>query len=170
MIAKPDRSEYADYYDLYVSKLPDGDVLDILESQIAGTTGLLSRVGEDKAGHRYAPDKWSIKQVVGHVIDAESVFASRALWFARGNEAPLPSFEQDENVEAANFDEQMLQTLVEQLRVTRAATVAMFRSFDDDMLMRKGTASGCVFTVRAIAAIIAGHELHHKMTLEERYL
>ena len=103
LIERPDSSEYAEYYELYVSKVPEGDILTILDTQIEDTMALLRDIGEDKSKHRYAPDKWSIKQVVGHLAEIELVFLSRALWFARGNTTPLPSLEQDDFVEAAKL-------------------------------------------------------------------
>ena len=170
MITRPDKSEYDPYYDVYVSKVGQEDVLERLECQIQETVQLVQNVGGDQAGYRYAPDKWSIKQVIGHMADTERIFAYRALCFARRDETPLPGFEQDEYVERANFDDRPLEDIVEEFRCVRAATIALFAGVDDEILMRKGTASGCPFTVRTIPYILAGHELHHLGVLKERYL
>ena len=125
---------------------------------------------EDKAAYRYAPDKWSIKQLVGHVADIERLFAYRALVFARGDKTPLPGMEQDDWVAGSNYDSQTLAAITSQLQSTRMCSVGMFRSFDDEIFSRKGTASGFEFTVRSVAYIMAGHEIHHMRVLRERYL
>ena len=162
--------EYVDYYDTYVSKVPDGDVLQLLETQVDESVSALAGVDESKAAYRYEPGKWSIKQVIGHLCDVERCFQYRALAFLRGDKTPLPGFEQDDYVEGANFDDRTLVDILDEFRAVRTATVALFRSVDDAAFARFGTASGFNFTVRAIAYIVAGHERHHMGVLKERYL
>ncbi|MEJ2186852.1 MAG: DinB family protein [Gemmatimonadota bacterium] len=167
---RPAPEEYPAFYARYVDLLPDGPILDLLARQVSSTAALLEGIGEAGAGYRYAPGKWSVKEVTGHVVDVERIFCMRALRFARGDATPLPGFEQNAYVAAAGFDRQPLADLIEALRVTREAALRFFRSLDDDALMRRGTAAGGEFCVRAVAWIIAGHQAHHVRLLEERYL
>ena len=170
MIQRPAKGEYEDYYDVYVSKVPDGDILENLAGQIDDTMKLLGGISEDKASHRYETDKWSIKQLAGHVCDVERIFSYRALAFARGDKAPLPGMEQDDYVAGANFDQRTLADIASEFQAVRTSSLAMFRSFDDDIIARVGNASGFDFTVRSITYILAGHERHHMKVLTERYL
>jgi hypothetical protein len=167
---RPEKNEFADYYHTYITHVPDGDIASILERQIDKTVQDLEGLGEERAMQRYAPGKWTIKEVVGHLIDAERMFAYRALCFSRNEKKHLPSFEQNDYVENANFNDHSLQDLLEEFRLLRSSNVALFRSFSDEMMMRTGMASGFKFTVRAIAHVIAGHELHHRNVIKERYL
>lgn len=169
-LTRPGDDEHAPYYGRYVGQVPDGDVLDILAREASVTVALLEPLDETKAGYRYAPGKWSIKEVMGHVIDVERVFAQRALHFARRDAAPLPSLEQDEWVEAGYFDRRSLASLLDEFSAVRASTVALFRGFDPAVWENRGVASGVEFTARSIPFIIAGHELHHRKVLEVRYL
>jgi len=130
----------------------------------------LRSIGEHKAAYRYAPGKWSIKQVVGHLSDSERVFSYRALRFARGDTTPLPGYEENLYADIGNSDIQALEALAHEFHAIRQSTMALFRSFDDDTWLRKGTASDVDFTVRALAYQIAGHEIHHVGILQERYL
>ena len=170
MIERPVSSEYEAYYHQYVSKVPQGDVLELMETRMRDTASLLAGIGADKAGYRYAPGKWSIKQVVGHLVDVERLFGYRAMAFARNDKTRLPSFEQNEYVEHADFDNRPLSDIAGEFECIRRSTVALFRSFDPDVLMRTGVASGFSFTVGSVAFIIAGHEIHHMGVLQERYL
>ncbi len=162
--------EHDEFYSTYTSKVPDGPILETLERQIGETLALLAGVDEAQADFRYAPGKWSVKEVVGHVSDVERVFCYRALSFARRDPAPLPGIEQDDFLRHAGFARRTLPDLAAELAAVRQATLAFFRSVDDETALARGTASGCEFTVRALAWIIAGHELHHRLVLEERYL
>jgi uncharacterized damage-inducible protein DinB len=168
--ARPEADEYNAYYEKYVSLVPDADVSETLERQIEGTLALLQGVTEERAAHRYEPNKWSIKQVVGHIVDAERIFAYRALAIARGERQPLPGMDQDEYMAVANFDARTLADLVGELEDMRRANVRMFRALDADAWARRGVASESEVTVRALAHIIAGHETHHVNILRERYL
>jgi hypothetical protein len=168
-IARPASTEYAPFYGGYVNAVPDGDLIAILERQIRDTTTLLSGVSEDRAGHRYAPGKWTIREVAGHLVDAERVFTYRALTFARGDATRLPSFEEDAWAAASNADRRPLADHVAEFAAVRAATIAMFRGFTDVEFARIGTASGNPISVRALAYITAGHERHHIQVLRDRY-
>jgi hypothetical protein len=166
---RPGASEYAPYYERYVS-LVEGDVLETLERQAAETASLLGGISETAAGARYEPGKWSVKELIGHVIDTERIFAYRALRFARGDRTPLEGFDQDPYVAAANSDARTLSSLAEEFAHVRASTLALFRGLDAEAWARGGTASDNEVTVRALAHILAGHEAHHIRILRERYL
>ena len=166
---RPQDDEYAPYYALYISKVEGDDVDSTLDQQLVQTIELLNDLGEGRAGHRYAPDKWSVKQVVGHMIDVERIFTTRCLAFARGHQAPWPDMDQDEYMRLANFDRRSLADLAQELAAVRASSLALFRSLEEADWGRRGTASGNEFTARSIPWIIAGHERHHVGVLRERY-
>jgi hypothetical protein len=170
LIARPDVSEYAPFYAGYVSKVPDGDVLDLLARQADETAALLSGLSETQAAFRYAPGKWSVKQVVGHIADAERVFAYRALRIARADQTPLASFDENAWMPNANFDARTLADLLSELRAVRQSTLALYRSFTPEAVVRRGTASQKDISVRALVYITAGHERHHVGVLREKYL
>lgn len=167
---RPSPEEYNSYYERYIELVPEGEITSILREQMENTVRLLQGINEEKAGYRYAPVKWSIKQVVGHVIDLERIFAYRALWFARNGKDSLPSVEQDNFVEYANFDARSMENLIEEFKYLRLSNIALFKSFDEELSLRKGIASGYEFTVRSLPFIMAGHELHHLRVITERYL
>ncbi len=169
-IPRPDATEYAPFYGTYVGKVPDGDLLELLERQRRETQNLLAGLSDTQALHRYAPGKWSIKEVVGHLMDSERVFCYRALRFARADEKPLQGFDEKAWVPAGSFDARPLADLAAELDAVRRATIALFRGFDAAALARKGTANNNEVTVRALAWIVAGHERHHVAILRERYL
>ena len=169
-IARPGEPEYAPYYGRYVALVPDGDLLDTLSRQTDDTADLLRGLTDRDAGFRYDEGKWSIKQVLGHLSDAERVFAYRALRFARGDVTPLPGFDENAFVANARFDSRALADLLAELRAVRAATVALFAGLAPDELARRGVANEKEMSVRAIAYVIAGHERHHGAILRERYL
>ena len=166
---RPAPDEYADFYGAYVAAVKE-PLLETLEAEAAKWRALLAGVPPGREGYRYAPGKWSVREVVGHVIDAERMFAARALAFARGDRSHYPSF--DENAYAANSaaDRRPLADLAEELAAVRRSTVLLLRSFDEPAWGRRGTASGCEFTVRSLAWIIAGHSRHHRGVVAERYL
>jgi len=170
MKQRPDPSEYAPYYTGYVDLVPDGDLVRTLEAQLDEMLGLLGTISEERSLHRYAPGKWSLREVLSHVTDTERVFVHRALWFARGFDTPLPSFEQDVAVAGARADSISWARHVEEFRAVRLATVALFRNLPADAWAKKGVASGNPVTVRALAWIVAGHAVHHAAILKERYL
>lgn len=169
-IGKPEETEYAPYYGKYVSLVSGTDALAALSGQLQETLALLQSVPETRAGFRYAAGKWSIKELVGHLIDAERIFAYRALRFARGDETPLPGFEQDGYISNASFDACSLGALAAEYESVRRATLFLFEHLDEAAWMRRGLASESEVSVRALAYIIAGHELHHVGILRDRYL
>jgi hypothetical protein len=166
----PDKGEAAAYYFRYIDRVPSGDVVDTLESQLGDLMTTFAAISEKHSLHRYAPDKWSIRQLVNHVSDTERLFAFRALWFSRGFQEPLPSFEQDPAVAAAKADAVPWARHREEFRAVRQATVALFRNLPAEAWSRRGVASGNPVTVRALAYIAAGHADHHAAILRERYL
>ena len=166
----PERDEAAPYYFRYIDRIKSADIVGVLQAQLEETSALFRGISEEKSLHRYAPEKWSIRQVVNHVNDTERVFVSRALWFARGFDSPLPSYDQDVSAAAAHADEFSWASHVEEFRGIRLATVAFFRNLTAEAWRRSGIGSGNPFTVRAIAYITAGHTAHHAEILRERYL
>ena len=168
--ARPEANEYAPYYEKYVSLVPDADVVETLRRQSEEVSALLAGIAEERAGHAYAPGKWSIKQVVGHVIDAERIFAYRALVIARGERQPLPGMDQDEYMAGSDFDARTLADLAEEFSHLRRSNVLMLRGLNEAAWSRRGVASDNEVTVRALAYIIAGHAAHHVQVLRTRYL
>ncbi len=170
---RPLPDEAAPYYHGYIELVPEGPILGVLANQAEEVRAFLSEIGEDRAGLRYAPDKWSIKQVVGHITDAERVFAFRAFHIARGDQSPLPGMEQDDYVRAYDFDARTLESLVEELYLARAANLAFIEGLHEtgiDLGAATGTASGVRFTLRSLLYILAGHMAHHVDVLRTRYL
>lgn len=170
MIGIPERTEAAPYYFTYIDRITNPDIVGELEAQLTGVPAFLRGVSEEKSLHRYAPDKWTIRQVLSHINDTERAFAFRALWFARNFDTPLPSFDQNIAVEGASANDYSWASHIEDFQAVRAATLTFFHNLPAHAWMRKGTASGNPFTVRALAYIIAGHVVHHKSILEARYL
>jgi hypothetical protein len=167
---RPDASEHNAYYTRYVERVPDGDIVVTLERQGRETMATLAGIGEARSLHRYAPGKWSIKDVVGHVTDAERVFALRALAFSRGEVARLFGFDQDAWVRTAGFDRRPFRDLVAEFEAVRRATLLQLAGLDAEQWRRRGVANEVEASVRALAWIIAGHERHHLEILRERYL
>jgi DinB superfamily len=170
MGGRPEKTEADPYYFRYIDRVGSGDIVQRLESQLEEMLTLLRGVSEERSMYRYAPDKWSIRQVWSHVSDCERVFAYRAFWFARGFDSPLPSFDQEPAAAAARADEISWGSHIEDFRAVRLATLTFFRELSEEAWMRKGVASGNPFTVRALAYIVAGHADHHAAVLRERYL
>jgi uncharacterized damage-inducible protein DinB len=166
---RPGADEFAPYYARYIDLVPDGDVLDTMERQLEETVALLDRVTEARAGHRYAEGKWSVREVCGHLADAERIFAYRALCVARGETKSLPGFDENAYVAGADFDARTLNSFLGELTAVRRATLALFRNLDVGALARRGTANDTPITPRALAWITAGHERHHQQILRERY-
>jgi hypothetical protein len=170
-IPRPEPTEYAPAFASYVDRVPPGDLsLAILTEQLAETIGPLEGLSDSEAGFRYAPGKWSIKQVLGHLIDTERIMIYRALCFARGETVMLPGFDEDAYVAHAKFDRRSLADLISEFRLVRAATIPFFAGLDPEELARCGVANSRPYSVRAVAYIIAGHERHHAAILRERYL
>ena len=169
LIAKPDTSEHAPYYSRYVDLVAAGDILGTLADQIGGTLAELRKIAEADSLKRYAPGKWSVREVLGHMIDTERVFAYRALRFARNDKTDLPGFEQDHYVAAAQFDRRPWADLLAEFEAVRRSNVLMFRGLSEEAWLRQGVANGNAMSVRAAAYTIAGHELHHMRVLREKY-
>ena len=170
MLSRPKVEEYQEYYHRYVSKVPEGDIVTIIERQIDDTVRFLESIDEGKATHRYQPDKWSVKEVVGHLIDTERVFQYRCLAFARRDPARLPGMEQDDYAAAASYHDRPFGDIIAEYRATREAGLALFRSLNAEEAMRTGIANEVEFTARAVPYIIAGHTIHHIGVIRERYL
>jgi len=168
-LSRPAADEYLAYYDRYVTLVPDGNLVDILLEQQLETIGMLRRVDDERGLHAYAPGKWTIKEVIGHLCDAERVFAYRALRFARGDAQPVAGFDENAYVPAGRFNERRIGGLIDEFQSIRAATVHVFRYLTEDDLARRGIANGHPISVRALGYVIAGHELHHAKLLRERY-
>jgi hypothetical protein len=169
-LQRPPASEYAPYQAGYVASVPDGDIFEILSRQGAEFPTFVRSLGEARGNYRYAPDKWTVKEMIGHVNDTERVFSYRALRFARADATPLSSFEQDQYVPTGNFGVRTLASLADEFAHLRAATLDLYYHLDEEALARRGTASGFVVSVRAMAYVIAGHVAHHERMLREKYL
>ena len=168
-IGRPESDEIPAHFVGYIGKVAESDPVAVLTSQIDVTTALLGGLSDADALQRYAPGKWSVKEVVGHLADTERIMAYRALRIARGDETPLPGFDENAYVPPAKFDARPLADLVAEFRTVRAATLGLFRGFDADAWRRRGTASGKPISVRALGFVIPGHERHHVEILKTRY-
>lgn len=167
---RPDPSEHAPYYARYTDLVPETDILTALRNEGEASQKLLATIDESRGSFRYAPDKWTIKQLLGHIEDSERVFTYRALSFARGSTVALPGFDQNDFMARARFDATTVKRRAEALRVVREASIALFEALDDEAWDRGGSASDNHVTVRALAYITVGHERHHMRILRERYL
>jgi len=170
MIGHPQSDEAAPYYFTYINKVSGDDAASVIESQLEELLAFFATISEEKSLHRYAPDKWSIRQVLNHINDAERVFALRALWFARGFDSPLPSFDQNVGVSGSQADKIAWAAHVEEFRCVRLSTISLFANMPAEAWSRRGIASDNPFTVCALAFIIPGHLTHHINILRERYL
>jgi uncharacterized damage-inducible protein DinB len=168
-LARPQPGEYAPYYERYISLVQGEDILDTLDQQRRQTMLLLCGRDDEDGDFRYAPDKWSVKEVLGHVCDAERIFAYRALRISRADTTPMEGFEQDDYVRNGPFARRSLSDLVEDFIAVRRATLSLLRNLDEAAWSRRGSANKNEVSVRALAYIIAGHELHHRRILEEKY-
>ncbi len=167
---RPQPGENAPYYDRYISLVPGNDILAALDEQRSQTLLLLCARTEADGDFRYAPDKWSLKEVLGHVNDGERILSYRALRIARGDQTAIEGYEQDDYVRNGPFGRRPLSVLIEDYIAVRRATVSLFRNLDEAAWTRRGVANKLEITVRALAFVIAGHELHHRKILEEKYL
>ncbi|WP_423929036.1 DinB family protein [Candidatus Palauibacter sp.] len=168
---RPEPDEHADYYSMYIDRVPDDrSLVDVLREAPDALERLFSGLSPDRETFAYEPGKWTYREVLGHVIDTERLFSYRALHVARADPADLPGMDQDEWAAASNAAGRPVADLLREFRGLRAANAALFASFDDDTLSRRGIASGAEFTVRALVHIVAGHELHHRDVLRTRYV
>lgn len=169
VIARPQPSEYAPYYDRYISLIQDNDILTTLDQQRRQMVQFLSGLSEADGDSRYAPEKWSVKEVLGHVCDTERIFAYRALRISRGDATPIEGFEQDDYVKNGPFARRPIAEAIEDYIAVRRATISLLRSLEEAAWSRRGIANKNEISVRAIAYLIAGHEVHHRRILEQKY-
>ena len=169
MIQRPEPSEHFEYYRRYIDLVPDGDILSRLAEECRRTLDLLGGVAADREQYAYAPGKWSVREVIGHLVDTERLFAYRALSFARRDPTHLPSMEENDWADASNASLRSLADLADEFETVRRSSIFLFAGFDDETSVLRGTASGYEFSVRSIAYIIAGHEMHHRGVLQQRY-
>ena len=167
---KPNTGEYHEFYETYVSKVPDGDIFQILEEGLKATEDLLRGVPSELETHAYAEGKWNVREVLGHMIDTERLFGFRAMWIARGDQQEQPGMDQDAWGALSSARERPLADLVEEFSLVRRGHLLMFKGFRDEDWARTGNASGFRFTARAFPFIMAGHEIHHRQVLAARYL
>ncbi len=170
IIPRPSADEHAPYYSKYIERVPEGDLVALLRDQMVETSALLRGLPADRADHAYAPGKWTVKQVVGHVTDTERIMAYRALRIARSDSTDLPGFDENHYVANANFADRSLGDLLEELQVVRSSTIHLAKNLDPSVLTHRGSANGAAVSVRALLYIIGGHERHHVGLLRERYL
>ena len=167
-VGRPDASEYAPFYAGYIARVTE-DPRTALASQAKATAGVLQRIPESMAGHRYAEGKWTVRDVVGHLADVERIMCCRALRVARGDATPLPGFDENAYAEVAGANSRAWGSLVDELASVRTATIALFQGLAPDTWQRRGIANGATISVRALAHIIVGHERHHLEVLQTRY-
>jgi len=167
---RPNESEYAPYYQGYVDQVSENDIMHVLRGELDELDVLLARVPAEKEKYAYADGKWTIREIIGHLIDGERVFGYRALCIARGEKQNLPGFDQNDYMLTAPYNHIELEDLLSELRLVRLSNIAMFRSLDEEAWNRVGTANGNEITLRALAFIMGGHVRHHMNVLKERYL
>jgi hypothetical protein len=167
---RPGADEHAPYYSTYIDKVPAGNLVQLLEAQIADIVSVLGSLSEAQGNHSYAPGKWTIKEVVGHLSDTERVMSYRALSFARRDPSALPSFDENAWIPPARFNERTLASLVAELVAVRRASIALMAGLPADAPPRRGTASNKEISVRALGHILYGHVAHHLGVIRERYL
>lgn len=170
MIGRPQETEAAPYYFTYINQVTGDDPVGTMENQLEESRALFTGISEEASRRRYAPDKWSMRQLLNHVNDTERAFAFRALWFARGFDTPLPGYDQNTAAAGAGADNVSWADHVEEFRRVRLSTISLFRNMPPEAWNRSGIASDNPFTVRALAYIIVGHVAHHVAVLRERYL
>ena len=166
---RPAADEYFTYYGQYINLVPEGDIVDLLTRQFEKTQAILAPLSVAQVNFRPKPDDWNVLEVLGHIADGERVFAYRALCIARNDQTPLPSFDQDLYVANANFAQRALADLLDEFATVRRTTLSLLRTFDETAWLRKGVASDNPISTRALAYIIAGHELHHVLDFQQRY-
>ena len=169
-MTRPQPSEAASYYSRYIDLITSDDIVPVFKEQLGQTMQFLAGISEEQSLHAYAPGKWTMREVLNHVNDGERIFLGRAVWFARGFQDPLPSFDQNVAVEFAHANETSWAQLVEEFKTVRASTISFFDTLPDEAWSRTGVASDNPVSVRALAYIIAGHVAHHTNVLQEKYL
>ncbi len=166
---RPLPEESSQYFKTYIDKVPQPDFLSLLKKASPETTAFLKGLSEEQWMHRYAPDKWSIKEMMLHIIDTERIFAYRALRISRGDKTPLPGYEQDDYVPFSKADQRSSTSIIAEYEAVRQASIQLFEHMDDGHLEAVGIASGGPFTPRALGFVLVGHEIHHMQVLKERY-
>lgn len=167
---RPSPDEYDPFYETYVAAVPNVDIMVFLNQQLETAVELLESVPEERLDYRYATGKWTTREVVGHVVDCERLFSYRAFRFARGDSTPLAGLDQDAIMAGADFSSRSMGSLINEFRHLRASNISLFMSLSPECFDRRGIASGCEFTVRALMYILAGHAEHHMQVIGERYL
>ena len=170
MCGRPSPDEYSEYFGRYIERVPAGDVIEFLGAQLVEFESCFGALPEHAHHFSYGEGKWSVNQLLGHILDTEWIFTTRCLWFARGNSGPLPGMDQDEFVAGADFDSRSLSSLMSEFGHLRRGAIDLFKSLDEGVLSRSGVASETRLTVRSIIYLIAGHADHHMEVLRERYL
>ncbi|WP_445666382.1 DinB family protein [Fodinibius sp. AD559] len=166
---RPEPDEYGDFYEGYINLVEQPNVIQSLIQQGQKVYTLIQQLTDEEANYRYADDKWSVKEIIGHLIDTERIMAYRALCISRGEETALPGYDHESYVQKGNFDQRSLQSLSTEYDALRNANISMFNSFSKEQMLHKGTANEVSVSVRALAFIISGHEKHHLNILEEKY-
>jgi len=169
LLRRPHANEHAESHLVYVNKVPGEDILGFLQTQLEATRSLFSRLDPTKGDHRYAAGKWSVKEVLGHIIDTERVFSYRLVTFARGDQTALPGFDQDVWAQHANYSQMPIADLAEEFEAVRHSTIVFLKHLAPEARDRRGTANGKQVTARAIAFMVGGHAQHHLDILKERY-
>lgn len=167
---RPDPNEYAPYYNKYIDEVPEGDIFKILKKQIGVVEKFCKSIPPKKTLFRYAPDKWTVKEVIGHIVDTERIMAFRALRFARNDTSNLPGFNQDEFVRQSNHNNIKLGDLVKEFAAVRESNILLFKTFTDEMSMRQRMANDKLISTRAIVYVMVGHVTHHLNVIKEKYL
>lgn len=166
-----DTTGYPEYFHAYIEKIPEGrDPFELLTINLKSTIKTLAMVSDDQANNGYAPGKWSIKEMVQHIIDTERIFCFRALAFARGEEVKIPGYDHNQYAENSKANNRTLKSLLEELKLVRASTISLFKSFSEEMLASAGNANGKNMTAEQVLYILIGHELHHVWVLDQKYL
>lgn len=170
MEKRPQTNEYSTLFANYINLVPDGNIIDILDQQSRETIDVLKHITEEQGLFRYDDGKWSIKEILGHIADTERIMSHRLLCIARGETQPLIGFNENQYVQAGSFDRQSIQDLLQNMSVVRLSTLYLLKNLDENEWLRQGTANQSIVSVRALAYIIVGHELHHLQILKDRYL
>lgn len=170
MITRPTGAEHDPAFSRYITRVPEGNFFDVFQSQTQKTIGLFETFSEEKGNYSYAPGKWSLKEVLGHVIDFERVFSYRTLCIARGEQQSLPAFDENEYARNAGYDRLELSKVIEHYKKLRNSTICLLEQIPDDAWTRTGVSNQKPVSARALAYTMAGHELHHMNVISERYL
>ena len=170
MLQRPTESEYPEYYQPYVKLVPDGDIVQTLQENPLAVVNLFEGIPEEEALYRYASGKWSVKEVLGHIIDTERIMSYRLMRVARGDQTPLAGFNETDYVQAAQTNSLSIGAILKDFKATRNASITLIQNIPQEAWTNKGNANGMEITTRALAYIIAGHEMHHRKIVEERYL